>query len=257
MLRFASLGSGSKGNATIIESATTRLLIDCGFAARELNTRLMSLCDQDGSSLSAVLVTHEHGDHSKGVGALARKHDLTVWASAGTFRHSKFGELPHFNLIEPNQASFMIGDIEITPFPVPHDAHETVQFIFRNGDHCLGILTDVGMITPHIISLFQACNAVLLEANHDLDMLARGPYPASLQRRVGGDYGHLNNQQAASFLGYLDANKIQQLVIAHLSEKNNQEQLARQCLVNAMPSMENKMTILRQDKISPWFEWAI
>ena len=195
-MRFASLGSGSRGNATLVEAGSTRLLVDCGFSARETERRLNQL-DVAASSLDAILITHEHGDHIRGVGAMARRYCLPVWMTGGTRRQGRCGELPDEHGFSSHQAAFTIGDIQIAPFPVPHDAREPAQFIFSDGSSRLGMLTDSGAITPHIVEFLQECDALMLECNHDTDMLAHGPYPPSLQARVGGKLGHLNNQQAA------------------------------------------------------------
>jgi phosphoribosyl 1,2-cyclic phosphodiesterase len=252
-VRFASLGSGSRGNATLVEGTDTRLLLDCGFAAREVEARL----DQLGvapDTLDAILVTHEHQDHIKGVGALARRYRLPVWMTPGTHRQGRFGELPELHLIAAHQGGFRIGGVELTPFPIPHDAREPVQFLFAEKRRILGALTDAGSFTPHILEILQECDALLLECNHDPDMLARGPYPPYLQRRVGGGYGHLSNRQAGALLGQLDHGRLQHLVAAHLSEKNNTPELARDALLAVSSALEGCLSLTSQERVSGWFE---
>ncbi len=251
-MRFCTLGSGSRGNATIIDSGQTRILLDCGFPARELEARAETI-NFDLASLDAILVTHEHGDHISGVGAVARRYGLGVHASHGTFRSGKFGRLPEFNKINPHASIFSIGDIEIKPVAVPHDAREPCQFIFSSNGIRLGILTDLGCITPTIIKAFQELNLLLLETNHDVDMLRRGPYPPSLQARVGGNHGHLNNFQAIEFLKQIQHETLAQLVLGHLSEKNNHPDKVVEMIGQHIPSLSNRFDILEQDQVSAWF----
>ncbi|NOX75194.1 MAG: MBL fold metallo-hydrolase [Gammaproteobacteria bacterium] len=235
-MRFASLGSGSRGNATLVQQGDTCLLIDCGFSARETEHRLARL-ELSPEQLTAVLVTHEHGDHINGVGPLARKYRLPVWATGGTFSANRLGDgvrgKTQVHRICSHSA-FAIDDIEIQPFPVPHDAREPCQFVFGNGDKRLGLLTDVGSRTPHIKAQLSGCEALILECNHDREMLANGEYPVSLKRRVAGDHGHLSNRQAADILRDLDSSKLTQLVAAHLSEKHNTPTLAQTTLAEVM-----------------------
>jgi phosphoribosyl 1,2-cyclic phosphodiesterase len=218
-MRYASLGSGSKGNATLVQFLDQLLLVDCGFTIKEFERRIDRL-GYHPSDISAILVTHEHGDHLKGVPPLARKYNLPVYMTPGTFHSKALGDLPRLHLLEGYQ-SFQLGELTIEPVAVPHDAREPAQFVFIAQGKRLGILTDLGTISPHVESCFGNCDALVLEANHDPVMLARGPYPASLKQRVGGPWGHLSNQQAAGFLARVDKSRLQQLVVAHISQKNN------------------------------------
>ncbi len=249
-MRFASLGSGSRGNATLIEQGKTSLLVDCGFSMKETEARLAKL-GSSAQKISAVLVTHEHGDHINGVGALARKYDIPVWATGGTFAADRLGERIEKKRI-CSHTSFAIGDIEVQPFPVPHDAREPCQFVFGNGDKRLGLLTDVGSRTPHLEEQLSACNALILECNHDVDLLANGEYPLSLKRRVGGDLGHLSNPQAAGILGRIDTSKLTQLVAAHLSEKHNTPALAQAALAEVMGCSHGWVSIANQQAGFDW-----
>ncbi|MEJ5210154.1 MAG: MBL fold metallo-hydrolase, partial [Burkholderiales bacterium] len=216
-MRFACLGSGSEGNALLVESGATRLLLDCGFNLRETAARLARLGRAPGD-LSAILVTHEHGDHVRGVFRLAAKFGLPVWLSHGTHLHlAAAGQLPEeFHLFDTHHP-FTVGDLLIQPFPVPHDAREPAQFVFSDGTRRLGVLTDVGRCTPHIEAMLDGVDALVLECNHDADLLAAGPYPPALKRRVAGDYGHLSNAAAAALLARLDTRRLQHIVAAHLS----------------------------------------
>lgn len=249
-MRFALIGSGSKGNGTLIEHGQTRLLVDCGFSLRETEARLQRL-DCEPESLDAILVTHEHGDHIRGVGLLARRYGVPVWATRGTVNGSRPGEVPTLNLFDVHQ-QLAIGDIEIQPFPVPHDAREPCQFIFSDGDRRLGLLTDTGGSTPHIHACLSGCDALILECNHDPQMLADGPYPPGLKQRVGGAWGHLSNAQAAQILTDIDTGGLQYLVAAHLSDKNNTPALARQALADALGCLPQEIEIACQEQGTDW-----
>ncbi|WP_456405190.1 MBL fold metallo-hydrolase [Thiolapillus sp.] len=252
-MKFASLGSGSRGNATLIRAGETCLLLDNGFSLRELEQRLARL-DLGPESIDAVLVTHEHGDHIKGVGPLARKYRMPVWMTHGTWRNAPCGDVPELQLFGSHTPAFVIGDIEVMPFAVPHDAREPTQFTFTHQRLKLGILTDAGSFTPHVIAAIQDVDALLLECNHDAQMLRDGPYPPYLQERVGGSYGHLSNDQAALLLAQIDHGRLQYLVVGHISEKNNHPDLARESLVEVCASLSNRISMLHQDGGNGWFE---
>jgi len=249
-MRFASLGSGSKGNATVVEAGDTRLLVDCGFSCAETEKRLARLSLQP-TDLAAILVTHEHSDHISGVASLSRRYRLPVWMTAGTEAAHQGGELAAYRCINSHRA-FRIGDLQVQPFPVPHDAREPCQFVFFDGRRRLGLLTDVGTITAHMLQALDHLDGLILECNHDPGMLATGPYPPRLKQRVGGPFGHLSNQQAADIVGKIDRGRLQHLVAAHISEKNNQPQLALGCLAAAVG--ESSFGILAADQPAgmPW-----
>lgn len=218
-MRFLSLGSGSKGNATLVEAGETRILVDCGFTRQDFQRRLAGR-DLDPTDIDAVLVTHEHGDHAGGVGAIARGWQLPVYLTHGTAASGRVGKVPLSVTIEPGQP-FAIGDVIVEPVAVPHDAREPVQFVFSWQGIRLGILTDLGSVSRHVIERFGGCDALLLEFNHDLEMLQNGPYPPALKKRVGGDWGHLNNEQAVGFLDAADTSRLHTVVVGHISEQNN------------------------------------
>lgn len=251
-MRFAVLGSGSRGNAVLIRAGDEVILLDCGFALRELRQRIESL-GEDLGRLSAVLVTHEHGDHCRGIGALARRYQVPVYMTPGTYMSREFGVLPQLHLIEGYQP-FTIGSATVTPVAVPHDAREPSQFIFNYNDLTLGVLTDLGCVTAHVLSAYRHCDGLILEANHDPDLLATGPYPPSLKRRVASDWGHLSNAQSREFLNMVQAQKIRQLVIAHVSEKNNDLSLLRDLFNPAQNITGGEIHIASQDQVSPWFD---
>lgn len=249
-MQFASLGSGSKGNCTLVEADGTTLLVDCGFSMRETERRLQRLTRQL-DQVTAILVTHEHGDHVRGVASLAKKYDIPIWSSRGTAKAAKLDTLPQWNCIDIHQ-QFEINAIQIQPIPVPHDAKEPCQFIFSDGDWRLGVLTDTGSITPYIEEQYSACDAFILEANHDEEMLANGAYPASLKHRVGGNYGHLNNGQAKDLLNAIDISKLQYLVASHISDKNNTVALARDKMSEALDAEASWIDVASQEEGLGW-----
>ena len=227
-LKFASLGSGSNGNATLVKSSEALLLVDCGFTLKETERRMQQL-GHSPRDINAVLVTHEHGDHLKGVGPLARKYDLPVYLTPGTAFHAGAEKIAKRETININQR-FTIADIEITPVAVPHDAREPCQFVLRSGEVTLGLLTDLGYVTPHVLEHYHHCQGLMVEFNHCTQMLATGPYPPSLKQRVGGQWGHLSNQQAVQLLEQLNLESLQQLVASHISDTNNCLQRVRDTL---------------------------
>ncbi|MBT7313565.1 MAG: MBL fold metallo-hydrolase [Halieaceae bacterium] len=250
-MRIASLGSGSKGNATLVDTGETLVLIDCGLPRKEMELRLASQ-QVTGSDIDAILVTHEHGDHSRGVSALSRAYDLPVFLTAGTASSRQFASLTRRVLIRPGDR-FALGDLQIAAEPVPHDAREPVQYCLQQDHLKLGILTDLGSITPHVLKAFAQCDALVLEFNHDPDMLMRGPYPRSIKTRVGGDFGHLANAQARQFLDCADTTNLKLLFIAHLSQQNNRPELADAMLAGW--SDREHCTIIHATQESG-FEWV-
>lgn len=249
-LRFAFLGSGSRGNGLLVQAGRTQVLVDCGFSVNEAERRLARLgCH--AAELSAILVTHEHGDHISGVARLARKHGLSVWMTVGTRatgRCKGCSAVGTFSAHEP----FVIADLEIQPFPVPHDAREPAQFVFSDGSRRLGLLTDAGAITPHIEACLDGLDALLLECNHDTAMLAAGRYSPQLKRRVGGRMGHLSNDQAAALLDRIDGSRWQHLVAAHLSQENNTPQLATAALAAVLGCSPDWIAVADQDEGLGW-----
>ena len=225
-MRFASLGSGSRGNALLVESGKTRLLIDAGFGPREMSRRLERL-GVAASDIDAVLVTHEHSDHVGGVFSSARRYDWAVLLTHGTLagcRHPDAGV--RMTIIDSHEA-LSIGEIGVLPFPVPHDAREPVQFVLDDGANRLGVLTDAGHVTSHMVEMLDGCDALVLECNHDTAMLAQGSYPAALKQRIGSLWGHLDNTAAGLLLSRLNHSRLRHVVAAHLSEENNRPELAR------------------------------
>lgn len=235
-MRFASLGSGSKGNATLVQAGDTLVMIDCGFSLRE-SVRRLQVLKVEPTELDAILVTHEHTDHASGVARLSRKYQIPVYMTHGTASTGRCEgcyELHLFNC----EDQFSIGCFNVSAVAVPHDAVEPCQYRLSWEGRHLGLLTDLGSVTPHVVDSFRDCQAMVLEFNHDLNMLMQGDYPQSLKRRVGGDWGHLNNEQAASILAQTDHAALQHLVVAHISEKNNCRSRAEQALLTVIDSLD-------------------
>lgn len=252
-MRIASLGSGSRGNATLIQHERTTLLIDCGFSVREMEKRLAVL-GLEASDIDAILVTHEHGDHIRGIGAFVRKYATPLYMTHGTYRVSDVFDIHPCRELSAGE-NVVIQDIAVQPFAVPHDAAEPCQFVFTDGEVRVGLLTDTGMITPHIIDTLSGCHALLLECNHDVDMLQAGEYPPSLKQRVGSNYGHLNNTQAASLLAQMNTQHLTYVAAMHISEKNNRPALAQQALSKALAWQVQDIQVADQDTGLDWFQF--
>lgn len=249
-MRFAYLGSGSKGNSALVESGDTCVMIDCGFSVAGTEARLARL-GRRPEDIDALLVTHEHSDHIGGVARVARRHGIPVWMTAGTWAGTRDRDFPKPTLFNCHSA-FSIGAIEITPMPVPHDAREPCQFVFHDGQRRLGILTDTGHVTRHILDHLCGCDGLVIECNHDVDMLMRGPYPMKVKRRVVGDLGHLNNEQAAALVDKIDCDRLQHLVAVHISEVNNTRDLAVESLASAAGAEAGDIEAACQDGGLDW-----
>lgn len=251
-MRFASIGSGSEGNGLVVEAGGTRILVDCGFGVRDTAKRLARI-GVAPDSLSAIVVTHEHSDHVGGVPAFAGKHGIPVWLTFGTLSAvaERMAGLPHVYGFDSHDA-FAIGDLEVMPFPVPHDAREPVQFVISDGCHRLGILTDIGVITPCVEASLTGCDALVLECNHDLELLAGSDYPHSLKQRIAGRFGHLHNEGAAALLAALDTSRLQHIVAAHLSQQNNTPAKARAALAGALACAADWIGIADQAEGFAW-----
>ncbi len=249
-MRFASLGSGSEGNALVVERGRTRLMVDCGFGLADACRRLARLAVVP-DELSAILVTHEHGDHLGGVARLALKYGLPVWLSHGTLSQWQVERLPQVEIFD-SHSLFAIEELQVQPYPVPHDAREPAQFVFSDGVRRLGLLTDAGSVTAHMVDMLSGLDALVLECNHDAGMLAGGPYPPFLKQRVGGAYGHLENGQAEDLLKRVDQSRLQHVAAAHLSATNNTPELACAALARALGCAQDWVATARQDSGLSW-----
>lgn len=254
MIRFASLGSGSRGNSLVVESGSTRVLVDAGFGPREIGRRLERL-QLAPESIAAVLVTHEHADHAGGVAACARRFGWDVYLTRGTLAVLDLqGIDPEAVHLVDGRHGFAVDDLAVAPFTVPHDAREPVQFVFSDGDRRLGVLTDLGHVTEHVVRMLQGCAGLVLECNHDLGLLAGGRYPPSLKSRIAGRFGHLDNGAAAALLGRLDRSCLVHVVAAHLSEENNRPHLAATALAAVLGAALDDVGIASQED---GFDWRV
>jgi phosphoribosyl 1,2-cyclic phosphodiesterase len=246
-VRITVLASGSSGNAILVEAESTRLLIDCGLHAKSLaqrfeKTSLPTRLDQ----VQGVLVTHEHGDHANCAAALASA-GLTLWTTAGTARAARLAGTTTIAAGEP----ITIGAIEVTPIAVPHDAAEPVGFVLRSAHGSVGVFTDIGRPTALIAEAAAACDVLVLEANHDVDLLRNAVYPPTLKRRIGSDEGHLSNEQACELVANLERPRTQVLVLAHLSEETNRPRLARLAMERTLRALGRKAQLLVADQTRP------
>jgi phosphoribosyl 1,2-cyclic phosphodiesterase len=253
-VRFASLGSGSKGNCLVAEAAGSRVLIDCGLSPRETARRLgrLGLAPAD---IHGILVTHEHDDHAGHAYAFATLHGIPVHLTHGTRRAQEEAGRPAdgigLRMIEGCEP-FAVGAIRVEPFTVPHDAREPVQFVLGDGALRLGVLTDLGAPTAHVEQMLSGCDALVLETNHDLDLLWAGDYPTWLKERIAGPFGHLDNAAAERLLAALDRSRLQHVIAAHLSLQNNRADLARGALARAMGCAEDWVGVATQDEGFGW-----
>ena len=256
MIRFGCLGSGSSGNCLVVEAReerhTTRILLDCGFPLRDTIARLARL-GVEPESIDAVLVTHEHSDHVGGVFRFAARYRVRVFITHGTRSVCSPAEsCDGLTSIIDSHEAFSIDALQVEPFPVPHDSREPVQFVFSDGAHRLGVLTDTGHATPHIVRMLSGVDGLILECNHDRGMLEAGTYPPSLKRRIASPYGHLDNAAAADLLGSLDRSRLRHLVAAHLSQQNNSPDRARRALATAAACDEAWIGVADQ---ASGFDW--
>ncbi len=254
-MRFASLGSGSEGNALVVEAhsgtTTTRVLLDCGFSAKEVERRLMRL-GAGVEQFDAIVITHEHSDHIGSALTLARKWSIPLYMSWGTARAVGADDADVDLRVLWGDEAVAIGDLSILPYTVPHDAREPLQFVFSDGAGRLGVLTDVGTSTPHISAVLSGCDALVLECNHDVRMLAASRYPQSLKARIGGNHGHLNNDAAAEILASLDRSRLRHLVAAHLSQQNNLPELAQAAMAAVLGAAATEVLVASQDEGFGW-----
>ncbi len=240
MIRFKSLGSGSSGNATVVQARAgtrlTHLLVDCGLGIRELDKRLGG-AGMLAEQVDAIFITHEHGDHIGCARQLALRERIPVYMSEGTYGaigHPDFDGL--LRLVCDGEV-FEVGALQVRPFTVPHDAREPLQLTCTDGALRLGVLTDLGHVSTHVLQELAGCATLLLECNHDEALLMASSYPPFLKRRVAGAYGHLANSAAAALAqALLAAGTLRQVIAAHLSEQNNRPELARQALLDVLGS---------------------
>ena len=225
---FSPLCSGSSGNASYLEAGGARLLIDAGLPASRI-TALLEDIDVEANTLRGILVTHEHSDHVAGVGVLSRRYDLPVYATAGCWAQMRhmLGEIKPRNIrvIEPDQA-FFIQELSVLPFSTPHDAAEPVGFLFEQNGRKVALMTDIGHVSSHMLERIAGSDLLLLESNHDVEMLRAGGYPYPLKMRILSASGHLSNEDAGLVLVKLYQSGLRNAIIGHLSRENNTPDLA-------------------------------
>ena len=272
MLRYKNLSSGSTGNATLVEVSeptgkTSRVLVDCGMRLSRL-LELLAMADVLPTEIDAIFITHEHSDHIGCVTQLASRYNIPVWASSGT--HAALQDMQsklrtkqptHSQLVPGFEALVRIamdtclievGGLQLKPFTVPHDAREPLQLTCSDGNTKLGILTDLGHPSRHVMEQLAGCNALLLECNHDSDMLSNSKYPAFLKARVGGDFGHLSNAQAADILRNLMHDKLRHVSAAHLSQQNNHPALAQSAVAEILGCLPDEIFAASPETGTPW-----
>lgn len=250
-MEFALAGSGSRGNAALVRAGSTLVMVDCGFSLVECERRLARL-GVTLDDLDALLITHEHADHVSGAARLGARCGIPIWASAGTRQAGVRRALPEDTRVFDSHAPFAIGDLQVTPLIVPHDAAEPTQFVFSDGGRRMALVTDLGHTTPFLRDALGELDGLVIESNHDEDMLAAGPYPAALKQRVGGEYGHLSNAQTAALLAELAPKRLAWLALAHLSEQNNRPQLARAAVVAALDCEAAWVQVAGQEEGLAW-----
>lgn len=251
-MRFAVLASGSSGNATVVEAEGTAVLIDCGLSVRRLEQRATGL-GLALSDLAAIAVTHEHGDHIGGVAALARRYHLPIYMTHGTWQASSFSNERdvEVHVISPHEA-FSVDALTLLPAPVPHDAREPCQFVVACNGTRLGVLTDLGSETQHIHQHFAGCGALVLEFNHDPELLSDCEYPDSVKTRIAGRHGHFNNGQARDLLDALISSRLRHVLAAHISKRANDSALVQDILRNALDGKGVNWGLASQDCATPW-----
>ncbi len=237
-MKMAVLASGSSGNSIYLSTKNTAILIDAGLSGKELERRMESI-DLNPGDISAILITHEHGDHIKGAGVLSRRYDIPIYATSGTWKaaRKKLGKIDE-NFERVIKTQWQLGDFEIKSFPIPHDAADPVGYVINDGEVNFGLATDIGCITNELYDYLRNLDCILLEANHDIDLLREGSYPGMLKRRIRGDEGHLSNDETAELLPeLLKSNKKSTcpvVLLSHLSAENNRPELAYLTVKNSV-----------------------
>lgn len=252
-LRFSVLASGSTGNAFYIESDQEKLLVDAGLSGKQLD-HLFSKIHVDPASLTGILVTHEHSDHIKGLGIIARKYNLPIYANDKTWKamEKSIGKLSidqkfHFGMEEVKS----FGDIDVESFGVSHDAAEPMFYTFRNNNKKVALVTDLGYVSERIKKTVADADAYIFEANHDVEMLRMGRYPWSVKRRILGDSGHVSNEDCGLALSDIVGNQTKRIYLAHLSKDNNMKELARMSVNQILQERGIDLDLLDTDPAIP------
>ena len=252
-MRICSLASGSKGNSILVESNYTRILVDAGLSSLQIKTRLESI-GVDPKTIDAIVLTHSHRDHVGGASLFSRQFDAPIHAHPDTLDHIHYLFKKRTEVI-PWKGTFTINDLVLNPFRVSHDAIPTVGYLISESDKNLAICTDLGIITSEVTENLQVAQFIILESNHDPDMLLNGPYPWDIKERIASRVGHLSNHDTGQFLKSIMNGKLQQILLAHLSDENNTLPLARNTVLEYLGHHhETMLDIIEQQKVSPWFQ---
>ncbi len=251
-MRVCVLGSGSSGNAVVVESQGVRLLLDAGFSCRELERRMRSMAIEP-KSIAAVLLTHEHEDHVRGVARFAGRHDIPIWATEGTVAGAKLRGATAAPLRTLHSGKPVeVAGFQVEPFAIPHDAREPVGFVLEDGfGRRLGLVADLGARSRLAWGRLRDLDVLLLETNHDLEMLRSGPYPWSLKQRIAGGHGHLSNRAAAEGLPELLTDRLRAVVLYHLSRTNNLPALAFEAIAEQLDSAACAASVVVSDQFEP------
>ncbi len=253
MITICSLSSGSKGNSLYLQTEHTRVLIDIGLSALQIRRRLETI-GVEPESIDAIVITHAHADHIRGAGVFARKHHTPIYAHPETLDAMTRLFRGEESLI-PWNGNFRVGDIHFFPFPVSHDAYPTVGYRIEVGTRTITVCTDLGFVTPEVKENVRRAEMLILESNHDPEMLMNGPYPWDLKERIASRVGHLSNHDTGELLREILNGRLQRILLAHLSEENNTPELARNTVLEYLtPRAEEMISVLEQKKISPIFE---
>lgn len=235
-MEFCSLYSGSSGNCLYVGSEKTKILIDAGLSGKKIEAALSDR-NINPKEIKGIVVTHEHSDHTKGIGVLSRRFNIPIFANTNTWKamYKSLGKISDENIkVFGNYKSFEIGDVTVSPFQIPHDAVEPCGYSFIKGKKKITIATDIGYFTDNIKSNLKDSDLILLESNHDVDMLKVGPYPYELKRRVLSDVGHLSNENAGKAILEVLGSKMKNILLGHLSDTNNYPCLAHETVVSVL-----------------------
>lgn len=250
-MRVQVLSSGSKGNLLHLHSGSTRLLVDAGISCKQIEGR-MRLAQLNPQHLDAILVTHEHSDHIRGISVLSRRYNIPVWVCRKAWDHvSRTNPGWHNVTIFNPGISFALGDLEVHPFSIPHDTSDPVAFCFKSASYKFAMATDLGSTPDSVISILAKSDLLLLESNHDMDMLMNGPYPWFLKRRISSRHGHLSNDQCAELIQQLIHPGLKAVILAHLSETNNRPELALKKTADVLNAAEMNIPLIVADQHKP------
>ncbi len=257
-VRISVLGSGSRGNSTWIATEKTRLLVDAGFSRKETYARLGAIGERADAS-NALIISHEHTDHITGLKSLALDLKVPIYISRATREAIRWdAEIDSFEHFVPGE-KFVVGDIEVTPFSIPHDAADPVAFTFETQGIKVGVVTDLGYVPEVVKQRVRGCHCLVFESNHDLEMLKVGPYPWFVKQRLMSRHGHLSNRTTAEFLCVDYDGQAQVLVLAHLSEINNHPEIARLTALEALGNRSNggapELHLASQSTPTPVFQF--